>query len=112
MKINGKKLVFDFYDSDQKNRRDAYISELNKINEISHAPVPEGVNPVDIECDAIKNMFDQVFGEGTGDAVCGCGHNHLVCLESFNALIESVDDQHKRYRTIKEKLSMGNRRMK
>lgn len=108
MYINGIELQFDFYDSDQKKKRDAYMEALKAVNEISLNPIPEGVSPVDRECEVIKSVFDRVFGEGTGDEVCGYGHNHLVCLETLNDLVENVNDQHRRYKSIKQKIgSMG-----
>ena len=41
MKINGIDLVFDFYDSDQREKREIYLEELRKINVLSGTPVPE-----------------------------------------------------------------------
>ena len=112
MKINGIDLVFDFYDSDQKEKREIYLEELRKINVLSGTPVPEGMSGVDWECENVKTFFDRVFGEGVGDMVCGTGHNHLACLEAFDSLITEVNDQHRRYRKVRQKFEKQGKKKK
>lgn len=112
MKINGIDLVFDFYDSDQRERRELYLEELKRINALSRTPVPEGMSDVDWECENVKAFFDRVFGEGTGDRVCGVGHDHLACLEAFDSLIVDVNDQHRRYRKVRQKFEKQGKKKK
>ena len=109
MKINGIDLVFDFYDSDQREKREIYLEELRKINVLSGTPVPEGMSGVDWEC---ETFFDRVFGEGVGDRVCGVGHDHLACLEAFDSLITDVNDQHRRYRKVRQKFEKQGKKKK
>ncbi|WP_330360034.1 DUF6673 family protein [[Ruminococcus] torques] len=36
----------------------------------------------------MKQFFDDVFGEGTGEKVCGSGNNLLKYIAAFNLLVE------------------------
>lgn len=112
MNINGIELVFDFYDSDQEVKKRNYMEGLKKINKISRLPIPEGISGADQECEAVKELFDHVFGKGTGDKVCGTGHDHLACLEAFECLVNNVNKQHQRYKAIRQKLEKQSKKKK
>lgn len=107
MKINGVKLDFRLYDSDQEERKKRYFAELNRVKEV----VKEKWTGPEREqnerlCDTIKKVFDNVFGEGTGAAVCGAGNDLLAHLEAFDNLVEEQVLQNARFKSSLDKIQM------
>ena len=45
-------------------------------------------------------MFDSVFGEGTGEKVCGTNSNLLLCMGAYGQLVSEQIRQNKEYESI------------
>lgn len=104
MQINGVTLNFSFFDPDFEEGKKAYLKELEEISKIGDTGTePDAIRQ---QCDTVKHLFDVTFGEGTGEKVCGTGHDHLLCLEAYEALLNEQIRQCGRYRAVKERLGM------
>ena len=89
MQINGVELKFDIYDSDQTDRVKCYYDGLEQISHIKeNSPKGSEQEKNKYLCGTIKQFFDDVFGEGTGEKVCGSGNNLLKYIAAFNLLVE------------------------
>lgn len=102
MKINGVELDFALYDSANAEMRQRYFEELNKMRTISQEIPKEATEKEQTEylCSRVKRMFDSVFGEGTGEKVCGTTSNLLVCMNAYDQLVSEQIRQNKEYESI------------
>ena len=112
MKINGVELDFALFDQDRAAQRDAYFAVLKDIVKMDEHRSENQTEQIKAECDAIKHLFDDTFGEGTGDRVCGQGHDHLACLEAYEMLVNEQIRQCNRYAAVKKRLNSRNRKKK
>ena len=51
-------------------------------------------------------MFDSVFGEGTGNRVCGKGNDLLACMTVYEQLVTEQIRQDNQYNEIMGRLEM------
>lgn len=102
MKINGVELDFTLYDSANAEMKQRYFEELNKMRTVSQEIPKEATEKEQTEylCSRIKRMFDSVFGEGTGEKVCGTTSNLLVCMDAYDQLVSEQIRQNKEYESI------------
>lgn len=113
MRINGVELDFRLYDGDQAERKKKYFEELNQMQNVKDE-MPTGTEQEKNKylCDRIKTVFDNVFGEGTGVAVCGEGTDLLDHLEAFDQLVEEQVSQNTRFKNSLSKMRALKDRMK
>lgn len=113
MQINGVELDFRLYDEDQAERKKRYFEELKRMQNVE-AEMLVGTEQEKNKylCDRIKDVFDNVFGEGTGKAVCGEGNDLLEHLEAFNQLVEEQVSQDARFKNSLSKMRALKDRMK
>lgn len=105
MVINGIELDFDLYDVDNPDMRNRYYEELNKMrNAKQNAPKGSQLEEDRYCCKVIKKMFDNVFGEGTGEAVCGTKNSLLICLKAYKELAYEAVRQVNEYKEIMQNL--------
>ena len=102
MKINGVELDFTLYDSANAEMKQRYFEELNKMRTVSQEIPKEATEKEQMEylCSRVKRMFDSVFGEGTGEKVCGTTSNLLVCMDAYDQLVSEQIRQNKEYESI------------
>lgn len=105
MIINEVKLDFHLYDEDKADIRERYFEELKKMRNVNKE-VPDGTAKERNKylCDRIKNLFDSVFGAGTGATVCGEGNDLLVHLDAYDQLVSEQIRQQEKYKLIMEHL--------
>jgi len=100
--INGVELEFDFYDVDTF---DKFVSAYQVVGEelvgLEDKDVRESIVS---QCGTIKKCFDSIFGEGTGDKVCGENMNLSTCIDAFEALTDAKIAQ-------EEQLTARNKKM-
>ncbi|MDU7365421.1 DUF6673 family protein [Clostridium sp.] len=75
------------------------------------------MNMVDIiktQCNAIFNVFNTMFGEGTDKKVFGDRVNLLICMTAFEELVSQMNDKKAEMEKITNKYSpnRANRRTK
>ena len=105
MIIHGVELDFHMLDEDKADMKKRYFGELNKMKGIS-TEIPGGT-PRERNaflCERIKGLFDSVFGEGTGVAVCGPGNDLLNHLDAYDQLVTEQIRQQDEYNRIMEHL--------
>lgn len=112
MEINGVYRDFRLYDSDQEERKNRYFDELKKMQKIAVRELTGSEREKnECLCNSIKMFFDNVFGAGTGKAVCGTGNDLLMHLEAFNQLVEEQVSQNNRFKSSLEKMKMLTNRL-
>lgn len=114
MTINGIELEFDFFDTEDVRRFETALAETQA--EIIQAEKKESLSDVyETVCQSVKSFFDTIFGEGTGDAVCGERDNFMNCINAFEVAIDTVDEGRKaleeKTREVKTKFG-GNRQQR
>lgn len=107
MIINGVELEFNLYDLENPELKERYGAELEKMKHIAEE-LPEGTELEQNRflCGRVKQMFDSVFGEGTGNRVCGKGNDLLACMTVYEQLVTEQIRQDKQYNEIMGKLEM------
>lgn len=105
MQINGVELDFHLYDEDKADVKRKYFEELEKMKGIKK-DMPSGTEAEKNRylCGRIKGMFDNVFGEGIGNAVCGESNDLLLHLSAYEQLIMEQIRQNEAYDRIIESL--------
>lgn len=102
MKINGVELDFALYDAANVEMKQRYFEELNKMRTVNQEIPEEATEKDQAEylCSRIKRIFDSVFGEGTGEKVCGTNSDLLVCMDAYDQLVSEQIRQNKEYESI------------
>lgn len=96
MRINDVDLIFDATDADTL---DKYLTAVNDCAKANAKLEPPGDDQKKIvkmykdTCGTVKKVFDDIFGEGTGEAVCGKGSSLKVCSEAYMTLMKEYDRQ-------------------
>lgn len=97
MKINGVELTFDATDADTL---DKYLTAVDECSKANAAIKPAGGNKKETIrlyreiCGTVKKVFDDIFGQGTGENVCGKNDSLKACSEAYTALMKEYDRQH------------------
>lgn len=101
MVINGVELKFALYNADEEDTKKKYFDELNKM-QIILASLPEGTEQEKNAylCGKIKQFFDNVFGKGTGDKVCGKENDLLVHVDAYDQIVSEQMRQNKKFGEI------------
>lgn len=107
MIINGVELEFNLYDLENSELKERYRAELEKMKHVAEE-LPEGTELEQNRflCGRVKQMFDVVFGEGTGDCVCGRGNDLLTCMAVYEQLITEQIRQDNQYNEIMGRMKM------
>ena len=107
MIINGVELEFNLYDLENPELKERYRAELEKMKHVAEE-LPEGTELEQNRflCGRVKQMFDVVFGEGTGDCVCGRGNDLLTCMAVYEQLVTEQIRQGNQYNEIMGRLKM------
>lgn len=107
MIINGVELEFNLYDLENPELKERYGAELEKMKHVAEE-LPEGTELEQNRflCGRVKQMFDSVFGEGTGNRVCGKGNDLLACMTVYEQLVTEQIRQDNQYNDIMGRLEM------
>ena len=94
MIINGVELEFNLYDLENPELKERYRAELEKMKHVAEE-LPEGTELEQNRflCGRVKQMFDVVFGEGTGDCVCGKEMTCLLAWQFMSSWSQSRSDR-------------------
>lgn len=95
MIINNTEFQFDIFDVNTFAR---YTNGADKVRKALMAAAEmakkgELVSSARIQCSAIKDMFDDVFGPGAGENACGKDDNIRSCLEAYRQLLTEEQRQ-------------------
>lgn len=91
LKINGIELEFDLLDADTAEKYDECMKEMQGIKDkVDGMSVGESIR---YQCNAVFDVFNNLFGEGTDKKIFG-GKTHLgKCLDAFEALVNEANRQ-------------------
>ena len=105
MIIHGVELDFHLHDKDKADMKERYFDALEKMKGVK-GEMPEGTEQEQSKylCDRIKGLFDTVFGEGTGIAVCGTDNDLLAHLEAYDQLVSEQIRQQNQYAAIMNRM--------
>ena len=105
MIIHGVELDFHLYNTDKADVKERYFEALEKMKGVKDE-MPAGTEQEKNKylCDQIKGLFDSIFGEGTGVAVCGPGNDLLEHLDAYDQLVTEQIRQQDEYKRIMEHL--------
>lgn len=98
VEINGVTLPFDATDADTLDR---YLKAVARCAEESRRlgdPGGDREKVVQMYRDmsrTIKNVFDDIFGAGTGEKVCGANDSLRQCCQAYKSLSEEYNRQQK-----------------
>lgn len=92
MYINFEELNFDATDADTLQKYlDAMQIVSEKANRLDkNAPQPKQYQYL---CEAVKTCFDDIFGAGTGEKICGANNSLRACTNAFRELVEEYNHQ-------------------
>lgn len=105
MIIHDVELDFHLYDKDKADVKERYFEVLEKMKGVK-GEMPEGTEQEQNKylCDRIKGLFDTVFGEGTGTAVCGEDNDLLAHLDAYDQLVSEQIRQQNQYAKIMKRM--------
>lgn len=115
MIINGVELEdIDIYDLEVAEKYDKVLENLKEIEQNNNSTNMSMVDTIKIQCNAIFDVFNLMFGEGTDKKVFGSKVNLLVCMEAFEELVSQMNDKKAEMEKITNKYSTNraNRRSK
>ena len=102
MKINGVELEnIDIYDLEVAEK---YENALKNVEEVCSTADGKGLSEgIKIQCNAIFDFFNEIFGEGTDKKVFGNKVNLVTCLKAFEECVLQVNEQKKEIEKISNK---------
>ncbi|MDU1313939.1 MAG: DUF6673 family protein [Clostridium septicum] len=104
MKINGVELEdLDIYDLEVAERYEKALEDLTGIEEkVANKKNSESIR---IMCNAVFNIFNTMFGEGTDKKVFGKKVNLLTCMSAIDELVEKTNEKKKEINKFTSKYS-------
>lgn len=90
--MNGKEFEFDLFELETtKKYEKAFQDVVEKMKNMDEETMLS--EAIVIQCDAIRACVDEIFGEGTGIAVCGENYNLTKHMDAFDALVDEAAKQ-------------------
>lgn len=92
MYINFEELNFDATDADTLKR---YLGAMKVVSERANSMDAESELPEQYRslCESVKTCFDDIFGTGTGEKICGANNSLRACTNAFRELVEEYNHQ-------------------
>ena len=103
MIINGVELEdIDIYDLEVAEKYEKVLENINKPQKVEGLKTSAVIRK---QCEAIFNIFNELFGEGTDKKVFGDRVNLKICLEAFASLVNQINSQKEELDNIVSKYS-------
>lgn len=104
IKVNNVELNdLDIYDFEIAEKYDKGLKKVyEESRKLEGKSVPEIIK---IQCTAIFNFFNELFGEGTDKKIFDDKVNLVTCLEALDELISQIRNQKERIEEISNKYS-------
>ncbi|CAM2828268.1 DUF6673 domain-containing protein [Hathewaya histolytica] len=104
MKINGVELQdIDIFDVEVAEKYEKTMKKVENIGkEVEGLTFSESIRT---QCNAIFEVFNSLFGEGTDKKVFGNKANLVVCLKAFEELMLQINEQKNEIEKMQNKYS-------
>lgn len=104
MKINGVELEdLDILDLEVAEKFEKTLKSVEGIEEkVKGMTVAESIRT---QCNAVFNVFNELFGQGTDEKIFGDKVNLLTCLKAFEELITAVNSKNEEVEKLSKKYS-------
>ena len=103
MKINGVTLNLNVADADKYERYEKAVnSAVEKIRQITDDM--SGSQMIRVQCHAVFDCFNELFGEGTDRKLFGEKTDLLKCIKAFGELVSQVNREGDKLKGEIEKL--------
>ena len=103
MIINGVELEdLDIYDVEVAEKYEKVLENINKPQKVEGLKTSAVIRK---QCEAIFNVFNELFGEGTDKKIFGDKVNLVTCLKALDEFITQVRDQKEQIEEISNKYS-------
>lgn len=104
MKINGVELEdLDIFDLEIAGKYENALKNVEDMSEkVKGMTVAESIRT---QCNAVFNVFNELFGKGTDKKVFGNKVNLLTCLKAFEELVVQMNEQKSEIEKIANKYS-------
>ncbi len=91
--VNGKELDYDIFDAD---KAEAFETELNSVAKKMESLEKDSdgmtyAQVIRIQCEAVANCFDVLFGEGTAAKIFDGVVNLKVAMNAFQELVDGIN---------------------
>lgn len=92
MYVNFEELDFDATDADTLKK---YLGAMKVVSERANSMDAESELPEQYRslCESVKTCFDDIFGTGTGEKICGTNNSLKVCTNAFRELVDEYNHQ-------------------
>ena len=103
-KINGIELKLDIHDVDTMEH---YEDAFDKMGEAEKSLPVTGKASARVRayCQIFRNLFDDIFGEGTSQKIFGDVNNSTTMLEVYEDFLKFIADQKKQTDEINNRIS-------
>lgn len=106
MKINGVELEdIDIYELETMEKAERAIDKVLEDIKALDRPNLSGSEAIRIQCHAIMDCFNSIFGEDTDKKLFGDKTNILICVKSFEELMKKFEEKKKEIETYTSKYS-------
>lgn len=104
MIINGVELEnIDLMDSDVMERVENAIDSIAHIDEQCEGMKTSAA--MKYQCNAIFQLFNNIFGEGTDKKIFGDKTNLLVCIKAFEEFVAGLNEQNAEIEKLRNRYS-------
>ena len=92
MQVNFDTLNFDATDADTLQK---YLDAMQIVSEKANRLDKDAPQPKQYQylCETVKPCFDDIFGAGTGEKICGANNSLRACTNALRELVEEYNHQ-------------------
>lgn len=104
MKINNIELELDIYDADIMEKvENAITNVVENVNK----ECKTNSESIRLQCSAIMDCFNTIFGEGIDKQIFGGKTNLMKCVEAFEILANEINNQKAKLAKINNKYNLN-----
>lgn len=92
MTINGVELEFNCFEEESNKKVERALKHVVDTSAESRNK-KRTYEEISTVCKGVKEAFDIIFGQGTGEKVCGKENDLIKCVNAFAELIDEKNNQ-------------------
>lgn len=93
MQINGVELEYNYHEVEMNRRTLEGIDIVTDAAASTKGDAEHLSEDMELICTAVKDAFDHIFVDGTGDKVCGEKNDLVVCIDAISDLTQEINVQ-------------------